>query len=155
MLPEISIGLSLAAIAIGTTSERRCPPLAAYFPCELPNNESYRCDACYLETNVGFSAGDSAPFRSLNYPPPPKLNSTVYLMIMAPPNWGSSALENLIASSPAVSTMCNKTSWQCETTHVLVKYGLIEWVTRSDPAKADWERTYAFREFSLVRGSRS
>ena len=36
------------------------------------------------------------------------------LVVLAPPFWGSTALESLLASSPAVATLCGAGTWQCE-----------------------------------------
>lgn len=135
----------ISALVRSAVGSRPCPALASYFTCKVSSSESYRCDACLgeLEPQESGSNGASVVANLTGSSIP---DSTIYLIIMAPPDWGSSALENLIASSPAVSTMCNKTYWQCESTHVLVQYGLLDWETRKDPAKTDWDQIYAFFE---------
>ena len=48
-----------------------------------------------------------------------------YLVVDANAWAGSTALEMLLASSPATSTMCHMRTWQCESTSLLIREGLI------------------------------
>ena len=68
----------------------------------------------------------------------------LYLIIMVPPYMGSSALENLLASSPHVTTMCKKTKWQCESTWNLCDEGILDCAHRWDPKSTDWVRAYEY-----------
>jgi len=48
-------------------------------------------------------------------------DSHIYLSILSPGHVGSSALAGLLATSPAVSTLCSAKVWQCEGEKVLMK----------------------------------
>lgn len=70
----------------------------------------------------------------------------LYLIIMVPEFMGSSALENLLASSPSVTTMCQKTKWQCEPTWNLVNAGILVRDNRWQPDSIDWYAAYEYYE---------
>jgi len=65
-----------------------------------------------------------------------------YLIIFSPPDWGSTALEGLLSSSPHVDTMCKAKTWACEETWLLIKHGLFEREERWNETKTNWTRAY-------------
>ena len=75
---------------------------------------------------------------------PSPTTKPLYLIVMVPPFMGSSALENLLASSPHVATMCSSAGWQCESTVPLCEAKILDCSRRWEPNSTDWARTYEF-----------
>ena len=108
-----------------TTVEARepkpgCPVLQSYFPCQVSKRSmvsggKYLCNACLDPKRPTRMSSSQA-----SKPTPGK---HLHLIVMCPAFWGSSALQQLIASSPVVSTMCHRGTWQCEATWLLVGNG--------------------------------
>lgn len=65
-----------------------------------------------------------------------------FLPIIVPPFQGSSALMNLLDSSPATSTMCHLHTWQCEPTKFLIEHGIFDHEQRFDANKTNWTEVY-------------
>ena len=64
---------------------------------------------------------------------------------------GSSALENLLASSPHVTTMCAKTGWQCESTWSLCEHPkILDCARRWEENSTDWYQAYDFFESTEI-----
>ena len=75
--------------------------------------------------------------------------SPLHLVVLAPPFWGSTALESLLASSPAVATLCGAGTWQCEPTKLLERAGVFpelqRWWPPTDPL-AYWSAAFGALE---------
>ena len=70
------------------------------------------------------------------------MTKPVYLIVAVPPFSGSSGLEGLISTSPAASTMCSKSIWQCEATSFLLQHKLFDYKDRWNPTATNWTRVY-------------
>ena len=75
--------------------------------------------------------------------------SPLHLVVLAPPFWGSTALESLLASSPAVATLCGAGTWQCEPTELLERAGVFpklqRWWPPTEPL-AYWSAAFGALE---------
>ena len=75
--------------------------------------------------------------------------SPLHLVVLAPPFWGSTALESLLASSPAVATLCGAGTWQCEPTALLERAGVFpklqRWWPPTEPL-AYWSAAFGALE---------
>ena len=70
------------------------------------------------------------------------MTKPVYLIVAVPPFSGSSGLEGLLSTSPAASTMCSKSIWQCEATSFLLQHKVFDYKDRWNPAATNWTRVY-------------
>jgi hypothetical protein len=122
----------LAALALAANPES-CQNLAEFMPCaaesmvtDAAGSSTAPCASCiqHARPTAFGSVAAAWPtfFRSTH--PVPVNDHPIYLVLLVPPGDGSSALEGLLSSSPAVSTMCNHCSWQCEATWSLCHQGI-------------------------------
>ena len=70
------------------------------------------------------------------------MTKPVYLIVAVPPFSGSSGLEGLLSTSPAASTMCSKSIWQCEATSFLLQHKVFDYKDRWNPTATNWTRVY-------------
>lgn len=87
-------------------------------------------EASYLRSPIVHATEKEKESWKLRHKKDPRKH--IYLILLVPPGWGSSALEGLLATSPHVSTMCDGLSrtWQCEGTWLLREKGVLKVYTR-------------------------
>ena len=128
-----------------------CPPLEDIVHCRKrgkinSNNRSVatsgtalQCRDCLdelLQNTYAYNA-TTQPSQS-NFPEGHK----IYMPIITPPFFGSSILSNILTSSPFVTNMCKYSSWQCESTNILVNAGIISKKMRWDPMETNITKVY-------------
>lgn len=153
------------SLATSSSRVRTCPSLQELVPCvgTAAPNDNASCTVClpdHLPTT--YYADQDALFtanlrRRLNTAAGAlKRNETnataeggagilkrpIYLIVAVPPFSGSSGLEGLLSTSPAASTMCSKSIWQCEATSFLLQQKLFDYKERWDPDATNWTRVY-------------
>jgi len=119
-----------------SVAEVACPPIEQIIPCAGGSvvNGSAPCQAC-LPSGVPKRFMAHAEGRRHGTKP-------IYVVLVVPAFSGSSGLEGLLSSSPAVSTMCKHCSWQCEPTNDLIADGAFSQEDSMDPAKTNWTQVY-------------
>ena len=122
-----------------------CPELNGFVDClfDYPSTSSCQCNICMLHNVTLWSS----VLPTVKRPNKTKLvrsvgRKPVYLIIAIPPFWGSSAIEGLLSTSPAVATMCHLGTWQCEATWELIRAGLMTNENRWDADQPDWDAAY-------------
>eukprot|EP00041_Stephanoeca_diplocostata_P022028 m.521997 g.521997 ORF g.521997 m.521997 type:complete len:354 (-) comp21966_c0_seq7:1073-2134(-) len=113
-------------------AEASCQSLLAATGCEYQD-----CSLCsdLRETRVSLETlniSTKVPARS----------SKVYMPIIVPPFFGSSALEYLLDTSPHTSSMCHLKTWQCESSWYLIRRKLVTKKTLWDSAATNWTQVY-------------
>lgn len=73
----------------------------------------------------------------------PEKSTTIYLPVIVPPFFGSSALEYLLDTSPQTSTMCHLRTWQCESSWYLIHKKILTKATLWEASETNWSRVYA------------
>ena len=117
-----------------------CPSIDTLIPCSAGSvaaDGSAACGSCLpAHMPTTFHANSSVRRKHDAQP--------IYLVLLVPAYWGSSGLEGLLSSSPAVSTMCGHCTWQCEATWSLCDDGAFECNHEAiwDPKQTNWSQVY-------------
>lgn len=118
-----------------------CPSLRNIIPC-VHKQINNHCSLCLSKSVQRFRCCDKTNCSCKSNLDRSKGELPIYFIIAVPPNWGSSALEGLLATSPTVSTMCHLKEWQCESTWTLIKQNIFSLENRWDEKSVNWTSAY-------------